>query len=410
MANPGADHDGAGLLIRRIAVCSLPAVLACLWLLICSIWLEKAERGPFRVLSRLYRLPVSNGLANFEVAPQLVPWAKMVALAGLYGPSVHVMAFGMRFRLPVASGTLQIGWPAKSRFPQYPKTVRVTWSGTKSSWPLHKVSPFNWRRPEAAVRFRTFAFNGSERLPPRHWLMADHLLYVSVPKSPGRLKIFATGDPVPPRCFAVGQTNPHTNTTVMGIWPATSPPWAWVVSRSQRGLAALQSRMTRILERAGSDPWTSVSESATAMKLADRMTAEQLFTTAASLSTTPGPGSRYVQIASVLMAFPEGGPYFSKIVKCAGRDGTLYILKLSGRHGMWVMPIAEGYAEWRWLFFGPKGNCLSFGDVSCRKVSSTSRAIAKVAAVAGFVRGIPKPLPSRWGSSFPRGTFFSFVF
>ncbi len=402
MVKTKAFNVGADLLIRRAAVYGAPVLAVSLWFGCCLHWLHKVEQGPLRILSQLYALPASRASANFKVVPEGVPWSRMVALAANYNPSVRVRAFGMRFRLPVASGTLQIGWPTDLKFPRYPKNIVVKWSGTASSWPLHQISSSPWNLNAGSVE------SGSGRPRPRrrHWLLAHHLLYVSVPTSSGRLTISGTGDLVPPRFYAVAERSPHSKTVVTGAWPAVSPPW---VSADERDLLARRNKMVDILEQAGGAPWTAASVSATAFKDLKGMDAEERFQTAAGMFLRRRQGSLALRIASILTVFPNDGPYCSRIIRCAGTDGILYICRASGRNAN-EAGFGEGYDDWRWLFFGPKGNCLSFGDVGCRKGASENQIVAKTAALAGFTHGVPNPLPSPWGASVPMRSGFFFLF
>ncbi len=377
-----------------------PIAAVSLWLGCCLCWLGQVERGPFRILSEQYGLSASRGSEKLKVVPESVPWSKMVAMAADYGPSVHVIAFGMRFRLPVASGTLEIGWPTDLKFPRYPKNIVVKWSGPASAWPLHRIARLSWDHPAANLASN----QPSVRLRRRHWLLANHLLYVSVPTSGGQLTISGTGDSVPPRFYGVAETHPHSNAAVTGAWPAVSPPW---VAAARRDITARRRRVVDILEQAGWTPWTAASVSATAFKDLKAMDAEEMFQTAVGIFPRRRQGSCALRIAAILTVFPNDGPYCSRIIRCADTDGTLYICRASGRHAN-AKGFAEGYDDWRWLFFGPKGNCLSFGDVGCRKGASEDRVVAKTAALAGFTHGVPKPLPSAWGASVPRRAgFFS---
>ncbi len=397
MANSTGVHGAASLVIKRTVVWAVPVAVALLWLVCCLLWLRQVEKGPFRILSRFYGLPASRGSANLTVATESVPWARMVALAANYGPSVHVAAFGMRFRLPPASNsseTLQIGWPVGVKFPQYPGAIKVKWSGTASSWPLHQISPLSWDRAGGNLA----SSPAMPRPKRRHWLSVNHLLYVAVPMSPGQLTISGTGDPVPPRFYAVAERDPHGNAVVVGAWPAVSPPW---VAVDLPDALARRRRVIDILERTGSTPWSAASLSAAAFSALKRMDAEDVFQTAAGILPRRGHKSPALRIACILTAFPKGGSYISRIIRCTCPEGNLYICRATGIHASQI-GLASGYNDWRWLFFGPNGKCLSFGDVGCRKGSAESRVVAKTAALAGFTHGVPRPLPSPWGASVPR--------
>lgn len=384
MNNVNGISGFATSLIRRGVVFTVPLVMIFLWFCCCARWYYHVQRGPFRSLSRDCGLPPSRGSVDFKVVTDSMPWKRMAALAARDGPSVDVHAFGMNFKIPPVGGTLQIGWPAAIKFPQYPGKIQVTWEGSVGSWPVHAI------------------YHGRKA----HWLVRDHLVYVALPTSPGVLKISGTGDPVPPRFYAVAERTPHSYTVVTGAWPSVSPPWGLL---DKRVLRLRQDRMTEILERSGAAPWAARSVAAKAVRVAGRMSQENLLKTAIGLGPHPGPGIRALRVAAILLAFPRLNPYFSDMVRCSGPAGNLYIYKLNDRSDM-MNAQSGGYDDWRWVFFANNGRCLSFGDVSCVTGTSELRAVGKVAALAGFANGAPAPLPAPWGAGIPPGSHYYFFF